>query len=384
MRAEPAAVSPVPVKYPSISRVSPLRVAVVIWSGNLGGAETWSQALADALARRSVSAGLVAISKGGPLAHDQDRAGVRRRNLGWNRGSSVLWHARALANAVSEAGSDVAVVPSAGFLCAALRLGGYGGHIVAVEHGSLLQLRRLPFAKRLIRTLDLLSGVWAVDAHVALSDFMLDELRKWRHGRAGVRIDPGVDLGRFHARPRAPGTSVVLGVAARLIPGKGIDLVLKALASVGKRDSWRLEVAGDGPCRREMERLAVAEGISDRVQFRGWMQDMPSFWQSCDLAIVPSWQIVESFGMVAAEAMACGLPVIAARNGALPHVVRDRETGFLFEPGNTESLARCLERYLDDPGLRARHGAAARSLVQARFDIDRCAGDFDRLARSLP
>jgi glycosyltransferase involved in cell wall biosynthesis len=106
---------------------------------------------------------------------------------------------------------------------------------------------------------------------------------------------------------------------------------------------------------------------------------MPGFWRSCDVGTTPSNGVVESFGMAAAEAMASGLPVVAARAGALPEVVQDGHSGFLYQPGDTVALAEALERYAQDAELRRAHGLNARQLCEERFDIRDCANRYRAL-----
>jgi glycosyltransferase involved in cell wall biosynthesis len=110
---------------------------------------------------------------------------------------------------------------------------------------------------------------------------------------------------------------------------------------------------------------------------------MASFWRSSDVGLVPSNQWVESFGMVAVEAMAAGIPVLAARRGALPEVVVDGVTGSLFEPGDHEELANLLARYAASEEIRSRQGFAARERCRVFFSIEECARQYEELVSSL-
>jgi glycosyltransferase involved in cell wall biosynthesis len=118
--------------------------------------------------------------------------------------------------------------------------------------------------------------------------------------------------------------------------------------------------------------------VSDRVEFLGLVENMPRFWQSCDIAIFPSHQFIESFGMVALEAMACAKPVIATRNGGAPEVVIDGVTGTVVEPGDVAALERALVTYAGDADLRREHGAAGRARAMEKFDIHECARAYLR------
>jgi len=98
---------------------------------------------------------------------------------------------------------------------------------------------------------------------------------------------------------------------------------------------------------------------------------MPRFWQSVDVAVAPSGTIIESFGMAALEAMACGLPVIVTRNGGLADLVADGVTGSIVEPCDVAGLELALAEYADEETIATR-GASARQVAVERFSLDAC------------
>jgi glycosyltransferase involved in cell wall biosynthesis len=355
------------------------RIAIVLWSGEYGGAETWSLALANSLLHQGCCVGVVLVSGPGPLCEKLLHVKIPYRCLGLNRGSAVLGYFRGFSSLVREMGADAAILPSGGYMSAALRLGGYAGTIVAVEHGSLLQLPRMGRSRRMLRVVDALSGAWAVDAQVVPSDYVLREIRRYSYGQRARRIylgtDCGIELRELPGQATSSCGELTLGFAGRLVRGKGLDVLLDALCRARTPFGIRLDVAGDGPERSAMESRAAELGIGDRVRFRGWVSNIRDFWSACHVAVVPSREC-ESFGMVAVEAMAAGLPVIAARNGGLAEVVSDGETGALFEPGDADELSRLIDEYASNPQLRHRQGNLARARVRSQFDIDRCAAEF--------
>jgi glycosyltransferase involved in cell wall biosynthesis len=331
------------------------------------------------LRRRGHEASLLFVTDPHPLAQELEEDGTPYRTLGHERGSRVLLHPRALARAASELGPDGIVSPSPGYLPAALRLGGYRGRLVAVNHGRLLQLPALPPAARALRKADRASGFWAPDEEVAVSDYLLERLRRERlHARRLVRIYNGIDHERYRSNgaesPR--GGSFRIAWAGRMIPGKGVDDLLRALALLAKEGDVRLVLAGDGPDRAALADLASSLDLADRVEFAGWLRDMPSFWRAVDIAVVPSHQVVESFGMVALEAMACARPAIVSRNGGLPEVVQEGETGELFEPGDVRGLAAAIRTYASDETKRREHGRQAKDRAARLFGIDRTAASY--------
>ncbi len=118
-------------------------------------------------------------------------------------------------------------------------------------------------------------------------------------------------------------------------------------------------LAGDGPHRAHLERRARELGIAERVHFLGPIAnaDLPRYHAISDLFVVPSTDH-ETFCIAACEAMACARPVVAARTGGLPEVVRDGETGYLAPPGDAQAMAERIGALLGDAALRERMGAA--------------------------
>lgn len=137
---------------------------------------------------------------------------------------------------------------------------------------------------------------------------------------------------------------------------KGIDVLLNAVQRLTPALGARFLIAGDGPERGELERLARALGVSERVRFLGRREDRADLLAACDALVLPSRR--EGLGVAALEAMACGRPVVASRIGGLAEAVRDEVTGILIPADEPKALADALERLVADASLRARLGAA--------------------------
>jgi glycosyltransferase involved in cell wall biosynthesis len=360
----------------SLKRSRTLRLAVVLWGGYVGGAETLSVALAEHMRRLGADVTIVFIEQPWSLAPRLALADVPYRALGFGRGRDVLRRPRRYAAGVADVGGNGALLVECGFMGAALRAGGYRGRIVAVEHGSLLGRRHLSKAREFLWRVDRLSGAWADDAEVAVSDGVLGRMRHHSHAREVRRIYNGIDPDRYRPLDEAPGghaSSFVVGFAGRLILGKGADHLIRAVAKMSEQIRIRLLIAGDGPERSHLEALAQAQGAGSKVRFLGTVNYLPGFWSSCDVAAVPPDVISESFSMTTLEAMACGKAIVASRNGAIPELMIDGVTGTLVEPGDADELARAVVAYAERPELRRAHGAAARARAIERFHIADCA-----------
>ena len=210
----------------------------------------------------------------------------------------------------------------------------------------------------------------------------LEGLAQQAGRRRGVGVPPGDpgdtgDVGRDE--PRAGGTRAPrIGTAARLVPVKDVGLLLEA-AGFLRRETLDLEVVivGDGPERARLEADAAALGFGGAARFAGQISDVRSILEQLDVYVVTS--VYEGgVSMSVLEAMAQGLPVVAAAGGGVSEAVENNVTGFVVSRDQErEDLAAALaERIgvlLRDPELRARMGAAGAQRVQERFTIERVA-----------
>jgi len=216
-----------------------------------------------------------------------------------------------------------------------------------------------------------LEGAAAV---VTISEFNV------RHLRGAL---PGVPIRHVpNAMPVQPTTNgrardLVLCIG-RLIPKKGVDLLIDALALLPRDlERVRLEIVGEGPLAGELRRLASSRGLRDRVVFLGSLPSdgVDAALRRASLLALPC-RIApdgdrDGIPTVLLEAMARGVPVVSTRVAGIPEVVRDRETGLLVPPEDPEALAEAITTLLRDRSLAASQAAAARSLVRARFDPQR-------------
>lgn len=207
-----------------------------------------------------------------------------------------------------------------------------------------------------------------------------------------VSIAPcGVDLDLFSAdgpaEPR-PRRHRILSVG-RLVPRKGVDLVIRALPLLdaeGYGDVELLIVGGGAepgllesdPEVRRLLTLAEDLGVADRVTLRGQVprDAMPGTFRSADAVVCTPWY--EPFGIVPLEAMACGVPVVAAAVGGLRDTVVDRRTGIHVPPRDPEAIASALTLLLGDPALRAELGGAGRQRARSRYSWDRVAAETEK------
>lgn len=157
-------------------------------------------------------------------------------------------------------------------------------------------------------------------------------------------------------------------LVARLVPSKGIEVAIRAMAEL-REHPVQLRIVGEGAAgyEKSLRDLVTSLGVQPRVTFVGALAaaQLDAEYAAADLFVLPSWY--EAFGIVLVQAMAAGLPCVASDVGGIPSVVRDGETGLLFPAGDCSALAAAMRQLADEP-LRRRLGEQGRSEAQ-RFDL---------------
>ena len=232
----------------------------------------------------------------------------------------------------------------------------------------------------------------SADRIIATCSDEVFELKAMGIATGKISIAPcGVDLSFFSAEGPVAARQRkhrILSVG-RLVPRKGVDLVIRALPylrEAGFDDVELLIVGGGGdsgalhadPEVRRLPDLAAELGVSDQVSLQGQVSraEMPGIFRSADAVVCAPWY--EPFGIVPLEAMACGVPVVAAAVGGLRDTVVDRATGLHVPPRDPEAIASALAMLLEDPTLRAELGQAGQQRARTRYSWDRVAAETEK------
>ncbi len=399
-----------------------MRIAYLSASGRIGGAE---RALLDLVASiRAAEPGWelhLVVAGDGPLADEAAALGVTLHRLRMPRLLETLGDARA-SNGGSRAAllARLAAAAPAGMLWmrrlrALLRAiapevvhtNGFKMHVAAaialpegpalVWHAHDYLSARRVMASALRRLAD------RPDAVIAVSRSVADDVR--RVCGDGVRVEVvhnAVDVARFtpdgarldlHALAGmpapAPGT-VAVGLVATMGLWKGHDVFLRAIAHLPRDLPVRAYVvggriyatAGSEVDPEELREMASALGIADRVGFTGFVDDPAAAMRALDVVVHASTQ-PEPFGLVIAEAMACGRAVVVSAAGGAAEIVRDGQDALAVPPGDARAMAEAIRRLAADADLRARLGAAGRARAERDFDRARLARQVVPLYRSL-
>jgi len=267
----------------------------------------------------------------------------------------------------------------------------HGGDLLSEQH----KIRHSRFKRRSAKAIFggaavlMTNSAWTRDLALAiLGDLGLDghgqRLRVVHLGTDPARFRPGVDTDELRHRLDLPnGGGRWLLTVARLEPHKGVDTVIRALpAIVEQAADVRYAVAGSGPDRERLEKLAHKAGVAERVRFLSEVseRDLPALYNIATVYVGASRRAerigVEGFGLALVEASACGLPVVAGNSGGVPDAVRDGETGFLVPPEDPAAFAAAICRLLGDSDLVGRVGAAGRRAVETYFNWDRVVRDL--------
>jgi phosphatidyl-myo-inositol dimannoside synthase len=238
---------------------------------------------------------------------------------------------------------------------------------------------RLPDLKRVVAISDFTAGQvarWANPVPISVVPCFVDEqVFVPATDRSGIRRSEVLICGRMSGTERY----------------KGHETLFRSLRRAERLCGRPLSITviGDGDDRPRLERLAFDLGIAEAVRFRGRvpLTDLVEAYQKCGVFAMPSYVEEragarwsgEGFGIVYAEAAACGRPVIASAEGGARETISDGETGLLVDPRSEESVAQAIAEILGDPERADAMGEAGRRLVEERFCRDRFRRDVDRL-----
>lgn len=214
-----------------------------------------------------------------------------------------------------------------------------------------------------------------IDAEIAVSRFVAAQV----DGRSTV-IHAGVP-DQPDRLPSAQRRRTVL-LAQRLEPEKKTGLALEAFAESGICGrGWRLDVAGDGSLREELEAQARELGIASSTSFLGSRHDVDRLMRTCGVFLAPRGD--EAYGLSVLEAMAAGAPVVAAAGGGHLETAGNVSGAALFTVDDADDAARKLAALVDDQTMRDNYGSALQQCQRTRFTLDRQVAETDAVYRSL-
>jgi glycosyltransferase involved in cell wall biosynthesis len=194
-------------------------------------------------------------------------------------------------------------------------------------------------------------------------------------------IPNGYDEKRFKPIPHENEVTQLVTIC-RLVPAKGLDILLHACAELRKRDRrFVLHIIGDGPIREQLEGLSQKLGIYDDTIFYGYMLHPEELMPFFDVFVLPSR--AEAFGSVFAEAALCLLALVGTDVGGIAEQIEDGQNGLLVPAENPLALADALETVINDPHFRYEMARAGWNKAKKTYSLNRVFSELKRIYTSF-
>lgn len=349
-----------------------------------GGAGFMIRALARGLVRQGIKVDLLAgwdFSLGQPSLDEGVRVSfvsVKRKSVHCSGGAAaisfILKGARQIARLTRENHYDLVhyffSVPS-GFIQAAVHgripylcsLRGIDVPFFMKNEFPVLQLLALPFNYLILKR---------AAAVLSLSHELTQQLQRWFRSISPQVIYNGLDVQQIPFKKERAKVARRFVCVSRLVRFKRLDVLIDAFSRICHDfPEATLDIFGDGYLRGELQERIERRGLSSVIKLCGYCmpetlrEKIPSY----DIFVLPS--VADSFGMVFIEALAAGLPIIAADSGGPKEIVVHEQNGLLVEPGCVSALAIALRRFLEEESLCGRMGRIAREHVENKFSLEK-------------
>jgi len=230
----------------------------------------------------------------------------------------------------------------------------------------------------------------SVDAVIAPSQELCDATRVVGYEKPVVFISNGVDTQKFRPGMNSKlreelgwvDDEIVILLARRLVEKNGVLDFAKA-ATLVKRSNARFLFAGDGDERGGIERILSDGGVLEKSYFLGNVQNskMLDVYQSSDISVLPSY--MEATSITGLESMACGLPLVGTRVGGIPFIIDNMKSGVLVNPRSPDSIAKEIQKLIDDSQLRLSMGKNGRMRAEQLFSWKRIAEETASVYESV-
>ena len=379
----------------------PYKVMRIIARLNVGGPAIHTVLLTERMDKTHYETLLVTGIEGtteGSMRYLADAAGIQPivipemgREISWRDDFVALWK---LIQLIRREKPDIidthtAKAGTLGRIAAIIALAGRRKRLFHTFHGHVFHGYFGPRKTRVfIRIEQVLASF--TDRLIAVSEITKQELVQYKIATGdkisviphGLNLTPFLECssycGQFRAELGLDDDSILLGVVARLVPIKAIDLLLRAVAIVQQHHpSIRVAIIGDGELRESLEAHSVSLGLSEIVHFVGYRTDLPKIY--ADLDIVALSSLNEGLPVSIIEAMASGCTVVSTAVGGVPNLITDNVTGFLAASGDPLAFASALRRSIESQDRWLEIRSRARFEVEAQYDVTRLVADMSAL-----
>jgi glycosyltransferase involved in cell wall biosynthesis len=254
-------------------------------------------------------------------------------------------------------------------------LTGFHPYIISVWGADIYNFPKKSFLHRLIVRFNLFKA----DQILSTSEAMKVETERYTKKQIGI-TPFGIQLNKFYPQKNTDlfgSENIIIGTVKTLEKKYGIEYLVRAFKILKDKTpnlSIKLLIVGRGSLMSKLKHLTVKFGIEEHTLFTGYIENdkIAKYHNMLDIAVYPSVEDSESFGVSVLESSACEKPVVASNVGGLPEVVVDGVTGFLVKPKNPEVLASAIEKLIMDPSLRIGMGKKGREWVIKEYEWDKC------------
>jgi len=216
-----------------------------------------------------------------------------------------------------------------------------------------------------------------VDIFISPSQFLKKKQEEMGFKKETVHLPNCVDIDKFDkftALKKEGMKKYCIVYLGRLVHEKGLFTFIEALRMLihdHKKEDVEIKVIGDGPIRNDLQEMVKIKGLNNNVRFLGFIRGDDRFFEAKDATVIvlPS-ECNENYPLQAIESFTLGIPVIGARIGGIPELVKDNETGLTFEPGNPEDLCSKIEYMLNNPDIAAKMGERGRLFVEKNLNSE--------------
>lgn len=362
------------------------RPLFIVTGLNRGGAEIQVFYLAKGLRDRGWSAEVVSMLEGGTIVDDFRQAGIPLHQLGIRRGVPDPRAILRLRNIIRNFRPDIvhSHMVHANLLARITRLVCPMPVLISTAHNMTEGRRWTEIAYRVTDSIGDLTTIIcnaAAERYVRVGSVPSERLKVVVNGLPVEQFRPDVNSRAQIRRQLGIREEFVWLAVGRFEPPKDYANLINAIAQVRSNPSLLL-IAGDGPLRPDIEKLASDLKVSDRIRFLGIRKDISALMGAADGYVMSSaW---EGLPMALLEAAASGLPIVATNVGGNAEVVRDGVSGYLVPPSDPQMLALTLKKMeLMSPLVRTSMGLAGRDFVAAHYSISSVLDEWESIYRAL-
>jgi glycosyltransferase involved in cell wall biosynthesis len=252
------------------------------------------------------------------------------------------------------------------------------------EHDDVFSIFNKKGIKNFIYKHILISSLKVCDGIICISKFVLSQGQRIYKNKKSSLVYNGIDLNVFKPSNNynIKAKTIELLFVGRIVREKGVDTLVKALVAMKGVIDFHLTIVGGGDDEKTVSELIEKNKLKEKIEIKSPTTNVVEYYQKADFFVHPAiWN--EGFGITLVEALACGVPCIGPKTGAIPEIIRDDENGFLFESNSQTSLEAALKKAFDIKSTNKYSEMRKKSAFSSlRFDINNTIKNLESLFRN--